>query len=53
MSPNSDGSIFVEERSIDLEVAPGALYRAICRVAGRNGWYAVDLLWRARGLVDL
>ena len=48
----SDGSAFVEERSIDFGVPPGALYRAICRAGGRNGWYAVDLLWRARGLVD-
>ena len=48
----SDGSIFVEERSIDLGVPPAALYSAICRAGGRNGWYAVDLLWRARGLVD-
>ena len=48
----SDGSVFVEERSIDLGVPPAALYRAICRAGGRNGWYAVDLLWRVRGLVD-
>ena len=48
----SDGSVFVEERSLDLGVPPSALYRAICRVGGRNGWYAVDLLWRVRGLVD-
>jgi uncharacterized protein YbjT (DUF2867 family) len=48
----SGGHLFVDERCIELGVPPSALFGAVCRVGGRNGWYAADLLWRIRGLVD-
>ncbi len=31
---------------------PDAAYRAICRVGGGHGYYALDWLWRVRGWMD-
>jgi len=32
---------------------PRAVFRAVCRIGGGNGWYAADGLWRLRGFLDL
>jgi hypothetical protein len=29
-----------------------AAFQAVCRLGGRNGWYAADWLWRIRGWLD-
>jgi hypothetical protein len=46
------GTVFTDSRSIDIEAAPEAVFRAVCRVGGGHGWYAADLLWRIRGWMD-
>lgn len=48
----SGGTVFTDTRALDLGVPPAAVYRAICRIGGRNGWYAADWLWWLRGALD-
>ena len=46
------GTVFTDERTVDIEADPASVYAAICRIGGGNGWYAGDLLWRLRGWMD-
>lgn len=46
------GTVFVNERSIDVDADAGEVFRAVCRVGGGHGWYAGDVLWRVRGWMD-
>lgn len=46
------GTTFVDARSIEIDAPPSAVFRAVCRVGGGNGWYAADWLWRIRGWID-
>ena len=48
----SGGTVFTDERSLELAVPPPAVYRAVCRIGGGNGWYAADWLWWLRGALD-
>ena len=46
------GTVFVDERSIEVDAPPSAVFRAVTRIGGENGWYAADWLWRVRGVMD-
>ena len=46
------GKVFVDQRSIDINASPNAVFEAVCRVGGGHGWYAGDVLWRIRGWMD-
>lgn len=46
------GTVFVDRRESDVAAPPDALFRAVARLGGENGWYSSDLLWRLRGLLD-
>ncbi len=46
------GKVFDDRRSIELEAPAAAVFRAVCRIGGGHGWYAADVLWRLRGLLD-
>ncbi len=46
------GKVFVDQRSIDIDAKPSAVFAAVCRVGGGHGWYAGDILWRIRGWMD-
>jgi uncharacterized protein YndB with AHSA1/START domain len=46
------GTTFTDDRSIEIDAPPAAVFRAICRVGGGHGWYAADWLWRVRGALD-
>jgi uncharacterized protein YbjT (DUF2867 family) len=46
------GKVFRDLRSTPIAAPPDAVYRAVCRVGGGNGWYAADWLWRIRGWMD-
>lgn len=48
----SGGTVFTDTRALDLDLPPTAVYRAVCRIGGGNGWYAVDWLWWLRGALD-
>lgn len=46
------GTVFTDERTVDIEADPASVYAAVCRIGGGNGWYAGDILWRLRGWLD-
>ncbi len=46
------GTVFTDERSVWIHSGPRAVFAAVCRIGGGNGWYAGDILWRIRGWMD-
>jgi uncharacterized protein YbjT (DUF2867 family) len=46
------GTVFADQRSVWIKSDPGAVFAAVCRIGGGNGWYAGDILWRVRGWMD-
>ena len=44
--------MIVEQRRVETEVAPAAVFAAFAGLGGRAGWYYADRLWRLRGLLD-
>ena len=41
-----------ERQNIEVQAPAVTVYRAVCRLGGGHGWYAVDWLWRLRGALD-
>ncbi len=48
----SGGAVFKDQRSVLIDAEPAAVFAAVCRIGGGNGWYAADILWRIRGWMD-
>ena len=46
------GTVFRDVRKITIGAPDWAVFRAVCRVGGGNGWYAADILWKIRGWMD-
>lgn len=46
------GSLYVDERRVEVDASPAALWRVIEAVGGERGWYSWPLAWRVRGLAD-
>lgn len=46
------GTLFVDQREIEIDAPPSAVFGAVCRIGGGHGWYAADILWRIRGWMD-
>jgi len=46
------GSLYVDERRVEVDASPAALWRVIEAVGGERGWYSWSLAWRLRGLAD-
>jgi len=46
------GTVFVDRREMAVAASAGAVYRAVCRLGGRHGWYGSDWLWAVRGALD-
>jgi len=46
------GAMFCDERKIVVDADAAATFAAVCRIGGGNGWYAADILWRVRGIMD-
>ncbi|TVQ64259.1 MAG: SDR family oxidoreductase [Phycisphaerales bacterium] len=46
------GTVFLDERTIEIDASPDRVFKAVCRVGGGHGWYAADWLWRVRGFMD-
>ncbi|MFI2752840.1 SDR family oxidoreductase [Cellulomonas sp. P22] len=46
------GSLYVDERRVEVEASPAALWRVIEAVGGERGWYSWPLAWHVRGLAD-
>lgn len=48
----ADRATFVYREETQVEASPEDVFRVVCRIGGRHGWYAADSLWRLRGLMD-
>ncbi len=46
------GTVFRDIRETIVQAPGWAVFRAVCRVGGGNGWYAADILWKIRGWMD-
>ncbi len=46
------GTVFTDQRTVEIEADASSVYAAVCRIGGGNGWYAGDVLWRLRGWMD-
>jgi uncharacterized protein YbjT (DUF2867 family) len=46
------GKVFVDRREIEIAAPARAVFRAICKIGGGQGYYAADWLWRIRGWMD-
>ncbi len=48
----SGGSLYVDERSREVDAPVEDLWRVIESVGGENGWYSFPLAWSVRGWLD-
>lgn len=46
------GTVFRDARQIIIPGPAWAVFRAVCLVGGKHGWYSADWLWRIRGWMD-
>ena len=46
------GTVFRDVRELKIDAPAEAVFRAVCRVGGGHGWYAVNWLWQIRGAMD-
>jgi uncharacterized protein YbjT (DUF2867 family) len=46
------GTLYTDVREVDTTASSDALWAAVDRIGGSNGWYSARLLWEARGLID-
>jgi len=46
------GSLYVDERAVDVRAPVDRLWRVVESVGGENGWYSFPLLWALRGHLD-
>jgi hypothetical protein len=43
--------MIIEKREVEVNAEAEKLFNAVCRIGGKNGWYA-NSLWQLRGLLD-
>lgn len=46
------GTTYVHTEAQAIQAPPQRVFSTVCRIGGRNGWYADDFLWRIRGILD-
>jgi len=46
------GTVFVDRREVSTLATPAAVWEAVTVLGGERGYYAVDWLWRLRGILD-
>ena len=46
------GSLYVDERSSEVDAPPEELWRVIEGIGGTSGWYSFDAAWAVRGVMD-
>ena len=44
--------MFIEQRRLETEAAPEAVYATFAGMGGEQGWYYGEWLWQLRGLLD-
>ena len=45
-------AVHVDRRFRSVEAPPETVFRVICRMGGRHGWFSPRWLWQVRGLMD-
>lgn len=48
----SGGTAYRDERSVEVDADPEAIWRVVEQIGGDNGWYSFPLAWVVRGLID-
>lgn len=48
----SGGTVFVDERSIEVAAPASKVFQEVERIGGDHGYYAANFLWRIRGWLD-
>ena len=46
------GTVFIDRREVITPASPAAVWAAVSALGGERGYYAVDWLWRLRGIMD-
>lgn len=46
------GTEFIDRREVTTGATPAALWQSVSSLGGDRGYYAVDWLWRLRGIMD-
>jgi hypothetical protein len=46
------GTSFADSRSVEVAASVATAFATVCSVGGQHGWFAMDLLWRIRGVID-
>lgn len=46
------GTVKIDRREAKVAASPDEVFRVVCSIGGRKGWYSVGWLWRLRGLID-
>ncbi len=47
------GERLIDARTLNINVPAEIAFNPIKHIGGENGWYAWDILWQLRGLIDL
>jgi len=47
----SGGKVFRDAREVLIDAPASSVFRAVCRIGGKNGW-SMSWLWRLRGSID-
>jgi uncharacterized protein YbjT (DUF2867 family) len=47
------GTVFRDNREVAIDAPDWAVFEAVRRLGGRNGWHGADWLWKIRGWLDL
>lgn len=45
-------AVFIREYSLFTEKTAASLFKSICRVGGREGWFYNNWMWKLRGMLD-
>ena len=46
-------AVFVDRKTLPVgNRTAAAVFKSVCAIGGKNGWFAYDPLWRARGFFD-
>jgi hypothetical protein len=46
------GTQFADVRVLSTPTSPDTLFAELSSIGGEKGWYAADVLWKVRGLID-
>lgn len=48
----SGGTVFRDERTVEVDAPASAVFKSVTRLGGKNGWFSGNILWKIRGWLD-